>query len=88
MRYPFDDHFFKMPAGLATPRMALRKGNAISGMVTSFESSERILYLLLDYRPDCVATRGNTLAIGGGTGRIVVITFSPDVKTETILDIH
>jgi WD40 repeat protein len=44
----------------------------------------RALYLPFDFRPHHFATKGSTLAIGTGTGRVAIVIFRPDDKEETI----
>jgi hypothetical protein len=48
------------------------------------QNSSRILYLPWDYRPVDFATKGNTLAIGAATGRVIFVTLCLDIKAGTI----
>jgi WD40 repeat protein len=43
-----------------------------------------VLYLPFDFREGVMASKGDSLAIGTRTGRVVIITFDSDFNAETI----
>jgi WD40 repeat protein len=44
----------------------------------------RTLHLPPEYKPNCVASKGSTLAIGAESGRVITISFCSDVKVGCI----
>ena len=48
------------------------------------QNQSRILWLPFDFRPEVVATKGGSLAIGTRAGLVLVITLHLDFKVETV----